>query len=379
MEDLFSQNLINANKPRFLSNDLPALGHVPFSRVEGMLLGIAIGDSLGNGSEAMSPRRRRSKYGIIEEYLPNKYAHHQRKGLPTDDTQLAFDTLIVILKKGHLDLQELANIFSSHRIFGIGNTIKAFLRNYKDQNKPWYKSGIESSGNGALMRISPVLIPYFRERVEMKELWSDVILDTMMTHNDVLAIGSSLAYVDMLANLLILDNPPDASIVLNRFCSILSETVGKSRYQQRYSSKFSIVFKLKALLRGESIFIYGNDDPSNFINRTVTYALQNNVSVEEFGNQIGSGAYLLETVPVFLYILLKNLDKPKNAILDAVNYTKDNDTIAAIVGAAVGAMYGRNAFKDSWVTQLSGRIRENDDGTIFKLIEETKYFLRLHD
>jgi ADP-ribosyl-[dinitrogen reductase] hydrolase len=379
MEKLFNQNLINANKPQLLFNDPPALRHVPFSKVEGMLLGIAIGDSLGNGSESISPRQRKSKFGIIEDYIPNRYVQYQKKGLPTDDTQLSFDTLIVILKRGHLDLQELGDIFASHRIFGIGSTVKDFLRNYKDQKKPWYLSGTKSSGNGALMRIAPVLIPYLREQANMRELWSDVILDTMMTHNDALAIGSSLAFVDMLTNLLRLDSPPDASSVLHKFCSILSETVGERRYQSRRSFKSSINFKMKALLRGEPVFLLGDDDPSEFIRRTVAYALQNEVSVEEFGNQISSGAYLLETVPISLYILLKNLYNPQNAMIEAVNYTKDNDTIAAIVGAAIGALYGRTIFKDSWITQLSGRIREKDDGTIFRLIEETKYFLSLHD
>jgi hypothetical protein len=35
------------------------LGRVPFDRVEGMLLGLAIGDSLGNTTEGQLPRSRR--------------------------------------------------------------------------------------------------------------------------------------------------------------------------------------------------------------------------------------------------------------------------------------------------------------------------------
>jgi ADP-ribosylglycohydrolase len=65
---------------------------------------------------------------------------------------------------------------------------------------------------------------------------------------------------------------------------------------------------------------------------------------------------------------------PQEAILQAVNYTKDNDTIAAIVGTAMGALYGRSAFRESWLHGLLGRTRENDNGTIFQLIEETRLF-----
>lgn len=43
-------------------------------RVRGMMLGLAIGDALGNTSEGMRPGHRRSLYGEIENYLPNHYA-----------------------------------------------------------------------------------------------------------------------------------------------------------------------------------------------------------------------------------------------------------------------------------------------------------------
>lgn len=54
---------------------------------------------------------------------------------------------------------------------------------------------------------------------------------------------------------------------------------------------------------------------------------------------------------------------------------KDNDTTASIVGAAMGALYGKEAFKEAWITDLSGRIREGDDGKIFEMITRTKEFL----
>ena len=43
-----------------------------------------------------------------------------------------------------------------------------------------------------------------------------------------------------------------------------------------------------------------------------------------------SGAYLLETVPSVLYILERHGHDPEEAIVRAVNDTKDNDTVAAI-------------------------------------------------
>jgi ADP-ribosyl-[dinitrogen reductase] hydrolase len=63
-----------------------------FGRVEGMLLGIAVGDALGITTEGMLPARRRAKYGELRDYIPNRYVKEAR-GFPSDDTQLAFWTL----------------------------------------------------------------------------------------------------------------------------------------------------------------------------------------------------------------------------------------------------------------------------------------------
>ena len=55
---------------------------------------------------------------------------------------------------------------------------------------------------------------------------------------------------------------------------------------------------------------------------------------------------------------------PEEAILRAVNDTHDNDTIAAIVGAAVGALHGAVRFPLRWRRHLLGRTGANDDGRV---------------
>jgi hypothetical protein len=52
----------------------PHAAPVPWERVEGMLLGLAIGDALGNTSESIAPAKRHECYGEIRDYLPNDYA-----------------------------------------------------------------------------------------------------------------------------------------------------------------------------------------------------------------------------------------------------------------------------------------------------------------
>jgi ADP-ribosylglycohydrolase len=74
-------------------------------------------------------------------------------------------------------------------------------------------------------------------------------------------------------------------------------------------------------------------------------------------------------MPTVLHILARHADDPEEAIVRAVNDTRDNDTIAAIVGAVVGALHGRAALPRRWVDGLLGRTREDDDGRVFELID----------
>lgn len=87
-------------------------------------------------------------------------------------------------------------------------------------------------------------------------------------------------------------------------------------------------------------------------------------------NRWGSGAFLLETVPSFVYILARHGHAPEQALIRAVNDTKDNDTVAAVVGAAVGALHGAAALPPRWKQGLLGRTTADDDGRVFELIAE---------
>jgi ADP-ribosylglycohydrolase len=95
-------------------------------------------------------------------------------------------------------------------------------------------------------------------------------------------------------------------------------------------------------------------------------------SARDAGNAWYSGAYLLETVPTVIYILMRHGHDPEEAIVRAVNDTKDNDTVAAIVGAAVGALHGRSGLPARWIDNLLGRTTECDDGRVFVLLQEAR-------
>ena len=351
LKRLFAEKAIDLQESPILDQgpSLPRLG-VDFDKVEGMLLGLAVGDALGITTESRLPHERLEAHGEIRDYLPNRYVAECR-GFPSDDSQMAFWTLEQLLLDNGLIPENVANRFSRGRIFGIGATVREFLTNLKS-GKPWYASGPKSAGNGALMRIAPVLIPHLKE--PSADLWADSVLCSMMTHNDAGSTSCCLAFVGMLWGLLSMTSAPDPTWWLDKFMEFASPLEGETTYRPR----------------SPSVDYHG--PIHRFVEKCVRAAYQEQTPVVDACNQWYSGAYLLETMPSVIYILMRHGHDPEEAIVRAVNDTKDNDTIAAIVGAAVGALHGRDAIPERWVANLSGRTTDRDDGRIFELIRDAR-------
>jgi ADP-ribosylglycohydrolase len=353
-EPLIVNSQIDLARGSIFDTPPPPLPDLDFDRIEGMLLGIAIGDGLGNTSEGILPGRRRERYGEIRDYLPDRRTNEAR-GFPSDDTQLSFWALEQILSDGRFDPEHVAARFCRDRIFGLGATVRQFIGNYK-AGVPWYECGPRSMGNGSLMRIAPILIPHLKSQTS--ELWSDTALCAMITHNDSGAIASCLAFVSILWQLLSMKTPPQPEWWLSAFVETARQCE-RGLYRPRggaFTDYHGPVWK--------------------FVNEKLPDAFERDLSVVDACRQWYSGAYLLETVPSVLYILMKHGHDPEEAIVRAVNDTKDNDTIAAIVGAVVGALYGKKRLPERWISNLSGRTTDRDNGRIFDLIRQVERWVK---
>lgn len=321
-------------------------------RVEGMLLGLAIGDALGNTTESVTPQMRGMTHGEIRDYLPNPRARGRPVGLPSDDTQLAFWSLEQLLEDGGLVPEHLGRRFCRNRgrVFGVGGTVSEFFRRHCALGLPWHESGPPSAGNGALMRIAPILVPHVR--TPGTDLWADVALAAMLTHNDPASTGACLALVDVLQACLGMEEPPEPAWWIDRFVGTLRPLEGDTSYQPRS-------------LR------YRHPGPVwEFTDTVVREALRQRAAVADACEEWLSGAFLLETVPSVVYVLCRHGNDPERAIVRAANDTFDNDTIGAIVGAVVGALHGRSRLPARWIEGLSGRTLEDDDGRVFELTAE---------
>ena len=353
LSSLFESGKIDLNEgDLFRSQDLASQKDIDCDRIEGMMLGLAIGDSLGNTSEGMRPSQRRKSHGEIRDYLPNSHWGNEAKGFPTDDTQLAFWTLEQMIEDHGFIPDHVARRFSFGTIFGIGSTVRMFTFQYK-LGKPWYECGPKSAGNGALMRIAPMIIPHLN--TQTADLWADTAISAMMTHNDSASTASCLAFVFMLRELIQMDRPPEPNWWLKTFVIIARDLECDDTYQPRGGAYVDYCGPLW-----------------RFIEQKVGQAYDEGLSVLDACNLWHSGAYLLETVPSVIYILMKYAHDPEQAIIRAVNDTVDNDTIAAIVGSAVGALHGKKKIPQRWLTDLTGRTTKEDDGKLCMILHRAR-------
>lgn len=321
-------------------------------RVRGMLLGVAIGDALGNRTESMLPAAREAEHGRITGYLPSRYANGEPAGTPSDDTQLTCRTIEQLLHDGTLDADELAFRIANDRIFGIGKATRDFC-NALRTGAPWYEATQYSAGNGALMRITPMLLPHLR--TGGTALWTDTALATAVTHNEPLAIASSVAWVALLWRLLNGDVPETPVEWLDTYTEVLRVLDDGQQYDTRVTA---------------GPLQHWRGSLSQLLHTYVRDAVTRGTPVRDAAQQWFSGAFLLETGPTVLHIVAQHGHDPREALLVAVNDTRDNDTMASIVGGAMGAAHGTAWIPAEWRTQLLGRINGDDDGRLFTLIDE---------
>ncbi len=175
------------------------------------------------------------------------------------------------------------------------------------------------------------------------------------------SISACLSFMRMLWQLLQMDAPPEPSWWLETYIEAARDLEGDTRYRPRDPKVGTYEGTLW-----------------RFVEERVGEAYRRGLSVLEAGDgrlsspPWYSGAYLLETMPSVIYILMRHGDNLEEAIVRAVNDTKDNDTIAAIVGAAMGALYGQDRIPARWIADLSGRTTDRDDGRVFELLQAAR-------
>ena len=196
---LYEEGLLPIEDPGVIDERLDLQGVDP-DRLLATPLGVALGDALGSTLE-FAPLDWKARLRLTLEAFP-------RGSHITDDTQLTYWGLEVLLRRGWLDPELLAERYSRERIIGIGRTVREFLRRYKDQGLPWYHANVPSAGNGALMKLPPAPISGY---VNGGTAAAEALAYTIVIYRDPLALASAYAttriILDLAADKLTLEDP----------------------------------------------------------------------------------------------------------------------------------------------------------------------------
>lgn len=292
-------------------------------QIKSSLLGVAIGDALGVPVEFTT--RDQCRLLPVTEMKGNG-THYQIKGTWSDDSSLTF-CLAEGLCNPEFDLREVADNFVRWRrenfwtargtVFDIGNTTRRALQNIQNGEDLEHCGLVDenSNGNGALMRILPLVFYTRNMSIEDRFLWTTRVAS--LTHGHGISVLSCFYYLEF------------------------------ARHLMKGRSKVEIYKELQG-----DIPSFFRDKPAINQQLPVLYRLlTEDISAIDEKN-IYSGGYVVHTLEASIWCLLTT-DNYADSVLRAVNLGWDTDTTGAVTGGLAGLLYGEESFPTSWLAELA--------------------------
>ncbi|KAB3534770.1 tetratricopeptide repeat protein [Alkaliphilus pronyensis] len=331
LEKLYEFLIEKVDMPDFMSYgesiNLRPISSIEYrEKVRGTLVGLAIGDAFGSHLEGQHTKEI--------EYI-NSFLKGEKRSVSldiTDDTEMTimYAESLIIFQGFHPE--DISNRFIRQPISRMGNTIREFIINYRDRRIEWYRSGIESAGNGAAMRCGPGALINYGDFISLKLISG---MQAAITHMDQMAIASSILNATAIAYLV--NQPPfslkDKKDILN-FIDILGRSI-KGIETKVYPSREN----------NEIVNLYSR------ISRDLKEAIEADTDVSTIQKQWGSGAYVLESVPYALFLFLKNPNDFERVLKDSLSST-DTDTVSSMALSFAGAYLGYNNIPRGYTFKL---------------------------
>ena len=271
------------------------------SRAQGCLLGQLAGDSLGSLVEFKDASTIRTLYPNGVRELADGGVWDTLAGQPTDDSEMALALARSLIRNGEFSLNDIRAAYVrwyESVPFDIGHATRCGLA-----GRPM----TESQGNGALMRISPLGIFGWKSKPE--ELAKLAAADAALTHPNTICQQVNGLY--------------SAAIAAG-----VREGHGPQTLYERIVG-WAIEWNVDHAI-AERIKLARTDRPP------------------EYSRQMG---WVLTAFQNALYELL-HAPKLEEGVIATVHCGGDTDTNAAICGALLGAVYGRNAVPQQWVEKI---------------------------
>lgn len=297
-------------------------------KVQGLVLGLAVGDAMGVPFEFLEPQEIvNEKFEEMKGYG----SHNQPAGTFSDDTSLCLCTIESLIR--NYNQEETAHLFikwrdefywtASNNVFDIGITTDIALTNIKSgiSIKDAAPKNERSCGNGALMRILPLV--FYSDNLTLDEIYQLLERYASITHGHVRSHMACFYLV----------------VYAHRVMRLRNGNKQHSSFNKRkcfadVSGEVARFFQTKELFRNEikhfdRVF---NTLPNKLIE------LQNT-------------GYVIHSLEVVFSLFLR-YNRYETMVIEAIKLGGDTDTNACIVGGLAGLFYGKNTIPERWSSKL---------------------------
>ena len=289
-------------------------------RINGLLLGTAVGDALGLPAEGLSRER-------IQRMWKGQWRHRFLfgRGMISDDTEHTVFVAQALLEHPDNAAAFQRSLAWKLRLWllglpaGIGlATLKAIVRLWL--GFPPDQSGVWSAGNGPAMR-SAILGAYFSDDPENRRAF--VTASTRLTHTD-----------------------PKAETAAQAVAEVAAQSVNQNLSTEELLANLANL---------------GNDAEWQIICQKLSSALNAKKTVAEFAESLGLAkgisGYAYHSVPVAIYAGLRHPDNFRNALISALDCGGDTDTVGAITGALAGVRRRQAGIPQEWLDGICDQPR----------------------
>lgn len=294
-------------------------------KIKSAICGFVIGDAMGVPVE-FEDREKLMKSPVTNMLGYGSY--DVPKGVWSDDTSMTLATIdSIIVNKNELNYNDIADKFcewinnakytATNEVFDIGTTTKYSLMRYWNNNIAAMKcggTGISENGNGSLMRMLPIALYCFYNKIEDNDIINIVRNTSSITHAHEISIIGCYMYVKYIIFILSNNNKTESYKLLQKI--------------------------------DYSIF---NKDNINLYERII----KDDISKYSL-DTIKSTGFVVDTLESVLCVIL-NTENFNEAIIGSVNLGGDTDTIAAITGSIAGILYGYDSMDKKWIKDIKNK------------------------
>lgn len=289
-------------------------------QIKAVVIGHAVADALGVPVE-FQRRSRLDANPVCDMRGFGTYPYPA--GCWSDDTSMTLAALDVLcigqvdwdgIMQGFADWYDHGDYTPTGELFDIGNACCVAIQNYTVRQMPALScgvKGINSNGNGSLMRIHPFVLFAHAKGMSHDDADELIAQASCLTHAHDRSILGCQIYACVLQALL--QNPQKDSVYH------ALETAGKRYADYPEFSHYERIFA------------------PDF--------------AELARDEIKSSGYVVDTLEAAVWCLLRT-DSYRDCTLMAVNLGEDTDTVAAVAGGLAGALYGYDAIPAGWLSTL---------------------------